>query len=73
VAIYRWGAMAQSNSSSDSTRRGKFKADLGRSRIPIVDGAREKGKFINISSSSNGDKTGLVDISCAMGRTSEVI
>jgi len=26
------------------TRWGKFKADLGRSRIPIVDGAREEGK-----------------------------
>jgi len=43
-------------------------ADLGRSRIPIVDGAREEGKFINISSSSNGDKTGLVvvDILCSL-------
>jgi len=28
------------------TRWGKFKADLGRSRITIVDGAREEGKFI---------------------------
>jgi len=32
------------------TRWGKFKSDLGRSRIPIVDGAREEGKLINISS-----------------------